>query len=271
MFPRKKLRLLRNTSTVLFLLGLLLLADGVVKTYSSRRYLKGFADAIVPLDGSAEEKTRALLGWFRHTPSRSDTIVQGASDLRDPVNIVQNEHLLKICGSASNAFLNLADAGGLTTRRLLLLAPSGGTAHVVVEVKWDDRWVVVDPQHAAVFTDATGRPLTRDELHDPAVFQHAISRIPGYSPSYTFTHTAHLHLRRIPFLGALLERMLNRFSPGWDNALDWGYVPENPSLWPILLSLPLLLLAVLLRFAGRAYMLRRPEAKAVALHEIARA
>lgn len=271
MFPREKLRLLRNTSTVVFLLGLLLFADGVVKTYSSHRYLKGFADAIVPLNGSAEEKSEALLAWFRHTPSRSGTLVQGTSDLRDPVYIVQNERLLKICGSASNAFLNLADAGGLTTRRLLLFGPSGGTAHVVVEVKWDDRWVVVDPQHAAVFTDAAGRPLTRDELRDPAVFQDAISRIPGYSSLYTFQHTAHLHLKRIPFLGALVERALNRFSPGWDNALDWGYVPENPSLWPILLSLPLLLLAILLRFAGRHYMHHQPEANAAALHEIARA
>jgi hypothetical protein len=44
-------------------------------------------------------------------------------------------------------------------------------------------------------------------------------------------------------VGGWLRRTLDRLSPGWEEGIDWGYVPENPSLWPILVALPLLLLA----------------------------
>ena len=77
------------------------------------------------------------------------------------MNIVQNARLLKVCGSASNAFMNLADAAGLKVRRLLLLDPSGDTMHVVAEVQWGDRWVVVNPQQGLVFKDQLGRALNQ--------------------------------------------------------------------------------------------------------------
>lgn len=232
--------LLGRSSDALAIIAFLLLVYGLAWNYASHRYLKGFADAIIPLEGSAQEKTEALLAWFRHQPQRSDNLVEGATNLRDPVNIVQNERLLKVCGSASNAFMNLADAAGLSARRLLLLAPSGGAMHVVAEVRWGDRWVAVDPQQGQVFKDHLGHALTREELHRPEVFHDAISRLPSYNPAYTFERTSHLHLQRLPWVGDLLRRTLDRLSPGWEAVIDWGYVPENPSLWPVLLALPLL-------------------------------
>jgi hypothetical protein len=230
---------------VIFTLGLFIY--GVALTYSTRRYLKGFSDAIVPLDGSAEMKTEALLRWFRDEPQRLNTHVEGAGMLRDPVTIVQNRQLLKVCGSASNAFINLADAAGLKTRRLLLIAASGNVMHVVAEVQWDQRWVAVDPQQGRVFRDPLGRALSKEELRDPQVFQDAISGMPGYNPSYTFEHTRHLHLRRIP-LGDLLRRILTYLFPVWEEAVNWAYIPENPSLWPIVISLPLFFLGNLLNW-----------------------
>ena len=200
-----------------------------------------------------EEKAEALLKWFRNEPQRTDSLLEGPASLRDPVNIVQNARLLKVCGSATNAFMNLADVAGVKTRRLLLLDESGSAKHVVAEVQWGDRWVVVDPRSASVFEDSSGRALTKEELRDPAVFRDAISRIPGYSPTYTFERTAHLRLERIPLLGGLLRRTLDRVSPGWEEALDWGYFPENPSLWPILASLPLLLLGILIHLIVGRY------------------
>ena len=256
----------KRGSDCLLLAGLLLLTYGLAWTFTTHAYLKGFADAIVPLDGSPQQKTEALLGWFRNAPPRNDVQLEGSIELRNPVNIVQNEKLLKICGSASNAFLNLADVAGLRTRRLLLLDSSGGTMHVVTEVKWGEQWAVVDPQQGRVFKDQVGRPLTKEELRDPGVFQDAISRIPGYSPSYTFERTAHLHLSRLPILGKPLQRTLNRLSPGWDEAIDWAYFPENPSLWPILLSLPLLLMAILIRVCIKGYS-RRLQVTTKQLHQ----
>lgn len=240
-------------SNALIISVLLLVCYGVAWTYSTHRYLQGFSDAIVPLVGSPEEKSEALLEWFRHQPERSDDFLEGTTSLRNPVNIVRNTHLLKICGSAANAFINLADVAGLRTRRLLLVDDSGGAKHVVAEVQWSERWVVVDPQQGRVFRDHAGRPLTKEQLHDPNVFRDAISLIPGYDPSYGFERTAHLHLRRIPVVGNLMRQALDRFVPGWEEAIDWGYFPENPSLWPVLMSVPLLLLAVLLRLIVNRY------------------
>ena len=237
----------------LAIIAFLLLVYGLTWTYATHRYLKGFADAIVPLEGSPQEKTEALLNWFRHEPERGDALLEGSTRLRDPVNIVQNGHLLKICGSATNAFINLADVAGLKARRLLLLDRSGGTMHVVAEVEWGEQWVVADPQQGRMFKDQLGRPLTKEELHHPEVFQDAIRRMPGYSPGYTFERTAHVHLERLPFLGHYLRRSLNGLSPGWEEAADWGYFPENPSLWPILISIPMLLFGVLVRLMVDRY------------------
>ena len=233
----------------LIILGALgLFVYGIAWNFSTRRYLTGFADAIIPLAGSPQEKTEALLGWFHDEPQRNDSPASGSEGLlhdRDAVNIVQNTRLLKVCGSASNAFMNLADASGLKVRRLLLLDHSGGTMHVVAEVLWGDRWIVVNPQQGLMFKDHLGRALTKEELRNPEVFQDAISMMPGYDPTYTFDHTIHLRLERIPILGSYLRRLLDRLAPRWEESINWSYFPENPALWLMFISLPLLLLGVL--------------------------
>jgi|SRR5579864_1517614 len=264
---RRWVVLLGFGSNALAISAFLLVIYGVGWTYATHRYLKGFADAIVPLEGSSEAKSEALLTWLRRRPERLDDTVEGSAAQRDPVDIVQNARLLKVCGSAANAFINLADAAGLRTRRLLLLDESGSAKHVVAEVQWGERWVVVDPQRGRVFKDRQGRALTKEELHDPEVFQDAISRMPGYSPLYTFERTAHLHLSRIPLLGNLLRRILDRLSPSWEEAIDWGYFAENPSLWPILICLPLLLLSVFIRFLADRNCRNRPDVEVVRLRE----
>jgi hypothetical protein len=173
------------------------------------------------------------------------------------VGVVQDARLLNVCGSASNAFINLAEAAGLKTRRLLLLDASGGTKHVVVEVKWDDRWVVVDPSFRSVFRDHSGRALTKQDLRNPEIFRDAISRIPNYTPTYTFEHNVHIRLTRILVLGPFLRRALNFSFPKWEEAINWGYFAESPSLWPIFASLPLFLVGIFIRFVLHWYGRRR--------------
>jgi hypothetical protein len=232
---------------VLVIAAVCLLTCSLAWNFSTRCYLRGFADAIVPVDGSSQEKSEALLAWLRHEPGRNRAPGdQGI--LRDPVWIVQNAQLLKVCGSASNAFLNLADAARLNTRRLLLLDSTGGAKHVVVEVQWGKRWVVVDPSLGLVFKDGLGRALSKENLRDPVIFQDAVSRMPGYSRTYTFEHTHQIRLERVPLLGAVLRHVLNRLFPAWEGAIDWAYVLENPSLWPMLASIPLLLSGILIRW-----------------------
>jgi hypothetical protein len=246
--PGAFMRVTRIAARVLIVSALILFAYSLAWNFSTRRYLKGFADAIVPLGASPQEKTEALTEWFHHEPQRIAYVATESTGLlhdRDPVTIVQNARLLKICGSASNAFMNLADVAGLKVRRLLLLDQSGGAVHVVAEVQWGDRWVVVNPQQGLVFKDHLGRGLTKEELRDPEVFRDAISRMPGYSSTYTFERTHHIRLERIPILGELLRGLLDHVAPGWEESINWGYFPENPSLWLMLVSLPLLLLGIL--------------------------
>ena len=233
----------RYLSRMLVFVGIALLVHGLAWNYSTRRYLEGFADAIIPLDGTPEQKSEALLEWLRHAPERRAGEFDHASP-RDAVGVVQDARLLKVCGSASNAFINLGEAVGLKTRRLLLLDTAGGSKHVVVEVEWGNRWAVVDPSFRAVFRDRSGQPLTKEELRNPEVFQDAISRIPTYNPDYTFERTVHLHLMRIPVMGTFLRRALDFLFPRWEDTANWGYLPEHPSLWPIVMSVPLFLLGI---------------------------
>lgn len=86
-----------------------------------------------------------------------------------------NRQLLNVCGTATNAFLNLGRSGGLNVRRLLLLTPERNTKHVVAEVLIDDRWIIVDPAYRAILRNAKGQMLTREELRNPTVFRQAIS------------------------------------------------------------------------------------------------
>jgi len=254
----------RFASRAIILAAVCLAIYGLGWNYSTKRYLKGFADAIIPLSGSAQEKTEALVEWFHHEPKRADSslpVSAGVFDGRDPVYIVQNARLLGVCGTSSNAFMNLAAAAGLRVRRLLLLDQHGGTIHVVAEVQWGERWVVVNPQQGLVFKDKQGRGLTKQELRDPTVFADAISRMPGYDPKYNFQHTIHLHLERIPVLGHALRVAFNHLIPGWDEAVNWAYFPENPSLWLIFASIPLFLLGILGDLVVRRYRRHRPGAK----------
>jgi hypothetical protein len=257
----------RYLSSTLILVGVALFFYGTAWNYATRRYLEGFADAIVPLNGTPEQKSEALLDWLRHTPSRRHGVADQASP-RDPVGVVQDARLLAVCGSASNAFINLADAAGLKSRRVLLLNASGGSKHVVVEVEWGDRWAVVDPSFRAVFRDGSGRPLTKEELHNPETFQDAISRIPDYSPEYSFERTVHVHLTRIPVLGESLRRTLEFLFPRWEEMANWGYLPEHPSLWPIVMSFPLFLLGVLIGVIACRYSWRQLGAKTFGFREL---
>ena len=61
---------------------------------------------------------------------------------RDPENTLNYQQLLEVCGTATNAFLNLSRSAGLETRRLLLLTTEPTAKHVVAEVHL--RWSLGD-------------------------------------------------------------------------------------------------------------------------------
>ena len=223
-------RILWASVNTLLVTSLVLLAVGLVWEYSTRRYLQGFADAVVPLSDNPEQKVEAILAWMEHVPARRTAEDPETLALRDPHMTLNYEQLLKVCGTATNAFVNLAASSGLDSRRLLLLSPDGGSKHVVAEVYLDGRWVVADPAFHQLFRDAQGRPVTRYQLQDPQVWQQATSVVPNYLATYTYEKTVHVRLTRIPYVGRYLRKALDKVVPGWEEEFDWTLLLERESL-----------------------------------------
>ena len=229
--------------------SVLLLLVVVVWEYSTRRYLKGFADAVVPLSASPDQKVEAILNWMERGPARRPGAVTESLALRDPNETLNYRQLLRVCGTATNAFINLAVSSGLPARRLLLLGPDRRSKHVLAEVRLDGRWVVVDPAYHALFRDEQGRFVARQELMDPRVWREATERIPGYPADYTFERTAHVRLARMPLVGKLLRRTLDTVLPGWEEIVNWTLVLERESLALAIVALFLVCIALALRTA----------------------
>jgi hypothetical protein len=206
------------------------------REYSLRWYLDGFSDAIVPNSVPAEQKLMAILDWMRAEPSRAIATDPETLSKRDPENTLTYKQLLNVCGTATNAFLNLARSSDLRVRRLLLLGPDRSTKHVVAEVLIGDRWIIVDPTYRVVMKDAQSHYLTRSELKNPAVFSEAISAIPNYPREYNYDQFAHVRLARLPLEGFHMRRFLDWIYPGWEEAIDWSLLLERESFFYLVLS-----------------------------------
>jgi hypothetical protein len=224
------------SSNALLAVALVAMLYSFVREYSVRRYLDGFSDAIVPNSLPAERKVEAILSWMHAEPSRANTANPEALDRRDPETTLTYRQLLNVCGTATNAFLNLARSSDLQVRRLLLLTPDHKAKHVVAEVLIDRRWIIVDPAYRMIMKDAHGHSLTRGELRDPAVFSEAAGAIPNYPREYTYDQFAHVRLARLPLEGVVrLRRLLDKVYPGWDEAVDWSLLLERESFFYLVL------------------------------------
>jgi hypothetical protein len=204
--------------------------------YSVREYLRGFSDALIPAASSSEQKVEAILSWMRSGPQRP--VARNVEDLskRDPETTLNYQQLLSVCGTATNAFLNLARSSGLDARRLLLLTPERNTKHVVAEVYIDGRWIIVDPTYRAIMRDAQGHLLTRKELQNPAVFEQATSTLANYPSEYNYQNFAHVRVARLPLQGLGLRRLFDWLNPGWDEAFDWSLLLERESFFILFVS-----------------------------------
>jgi Transglutaminase-like superfamily len=213
---------------------------------SMRRYLEGFSDAIVSAEASPQQKGEAILAWMRNGPARLETQHPTELSARDPQDTLNYGQLLEVCGSATNAFLNLARSAGLNSRRLLLLSPEHTAKHVVAELEVDRRWVIVDPAYRAFMKDAQGNLLTRKDLQNPEIFREATSALPGYLPEYTYERFAHVRLAAFPF-GAQIRHLLESAFPTWEERLDWTLLLERRSFMYLFISIASLIVLALAR------------------------
>lgn len=221
-------------------------------------YLKGFAHAIIPLTAAPEDQVETVLAWMRQGPLRLRVGSEDSLDVRDPAVSLNYKELLQVCGSATNAFVNLMSGAGLDSRRLLLLNERREAMHVLSEVRLNGRWIVVDPALRAVFRGADGSLLTRAQLRDPGVFREAMQRIPGYDPAWTYERTTHVRVERIPYVGRALRAGLDRLNADWEEALGtWPLVLERRSSIVLVSTLGILVAAAVARAALGWYLEKR--------------
>jgi hypothetical protein len=205
--------------------------------FSTRSYLKGFSDAIIPASDDPEQKIEAILQWMAHGPARRNVADPGGLAARNPEDTLNIQRLLAVCGTATNAFVNLAQSSGLQARRLLLLNENALSKHVVVEVMIGDRWVVVDPSYHFILRTPDGYFPTRAELKDPAMFRAATQSIPNYPVAYTYENTVHVRLARIPWIGRRLRGIFNFIWPPWEEAINWTLLVERESFAMLIASI----------------------------------
>lgn len=234
---------------MLLVSSVLLTLFGVGWEYSTRLYLSGFSNAVLPYASSPEQKVTAILAWMQQGPARSNEYYGDDEQDRDPVDTLNYKELLTVCGTATNAFVNLAAAGGLEARRLLLLDAQGlNTNHVVAEVNLNGRWAIVDPSfHVLLRSNEDGHLLTKQELAHPEVLQDATSNIPGYDPAYNYEHTAFIHFARLPVVGGFLQSELNSIPPSWQEQINWTVLVERQSYDTIVAGIVLLCFGICLR------------------------
>jgi transglutaminase-like putative cysteine protease len=230
-------------------LALLSVSYSIGWEYSVRRYLDGFSDAIVPSSEPAEQQAQAILDWMRRGAPRTLAVDPSALDTRDPETTLNYRQLLAVCGTATNAFLNLARSNGLSARRLLLLAEDRTAKHVVAEVLIDGRWVIADPAYRVLLRDAKGRLLTREELRNPPVFAEATSVVSGYPKDYTYDRVAHVRLARLPMVGFGVHWILDKAFSGWEEQFDWTLLLERESFFALCASALALCVFVSLRIS----------------------
>jgi hypothetical protein len=241
-------RVLWRTVNGLLIFALLFVGYSSVWEYSVRRYLKGFSDAIVRSPASPEEKIDSILTWIRAGAPRPSAANVNELSARDPEDTLNYSQLLTICGTATNAFLNLSRSAGLSSRRLLLLTPEHTAKHVVAEVLVDGRWIIVDPTYRTILRDAQGHTLTRKDLQNPVIFAQATSTIPGYLPGYNYQKFAHVRLARLPLDGLGLRYLLRKVYPTWDEDFDWSLVLERESFFFFFVSSVFFIFFFLVRF-----------------------
>jgi len=251
----------------LLALAVLLTAYSAMWEFSTRKYLKGFSDAIVPVAATPEQKIEAILDWMAHGPARQATGLDGAAPHRDPIDTLNYQALLQVCGTATNAFINLGDSVGLVTRRLLLLDSQRLVKHVSAEVLVNGGWIVVDPAFRVILRGPNGQFLTREQLADPATLAAATKNVPGYNPLYSYESTAHIRLGRLPFFGLPLRRVLGAVVPGWEDSPTLSLLAERESLAVVLASLCLVILLLLIRASLRWYGEHRLGLHAVRMRE----
>jgi hypothetical protein len=178
---------------------------------------------------------------------------------RDPEETLNYRDLLRVCGTATNAFINVARSSGLPARRLLLMDHWGlKVSHVVAEVQVDGKWIVVDPAFRTIMRDSSGQLLSRDELRNPATLAIAHERHPRLRSDVVplRSHRAH-PLGQNPADREICCGRMASYWPTWSDSLFWTMLVERESFGFMILSFVIFVSLLFFRVALRWYAEKR--------------
>ena len=132
---------------VLLAVSLVAVLYGAGWEFSTRSYLKGFSDAIIPASDDTEQKVEAILQWMAHGPVRRSSAdpadLPGAQSGRNAQHSTTSASLRHGDERVREPCADQRPARAATS----LIGSIRVSKHVVVEVLIGDRWVVVDPSY----------------------------------------------------------------------------------------------------------------------------
>jgi len=129
-----------------------------------------------------------------------------------------------VCGSATNAFLNLTRSAGVESRRSCWLTHSA-PRNTVAEVYIDDAGSLLTQPTARLSRMLTAICFTRRNLQNPAFFARPPAD-PRYIPDYSYESYAHVRLAALPLHGFHIRWVLDVSSrlgtSTWTGAFCWS-------------------------------------------------
>ena len=183
--------------------------------YDEQRWLRSKAREITSNHGAHDERSQILAlrdyvrRYVRHENAPYDDRPFFRATARETLESGRG-----YCGESSRAYINLLGNIGISSRRINLY---GDMNHVIVEVRLQSgRDILVDPQdndRSNGFFDCQDREL---------------DQIVGGGRSL-FSDYSTIHLRRIPYLGEIVQRVRLRYSP-------FTWTMENPWLIKALMA-----------------------------------
>jgi hypothetical protein len=202
------------------IVSLYCLLISTVWNVGNTHYLRGLAEGINTNATDPVKKVENILDWLEYRSGLVGETEGTIGNQRDVIGILSGKQFLRVCGTASFAFVNIAKESGLEARRLILMGPGAEAKHVVSEVLIDDKWVVVDPAFTTLMRDSNGKLLTRENLKNPAVLKSATKEMANYQDRFTYENATHLRFESVPLLGKAARWTLNLINSNWEDHVE---------------------------------------------------
>jgi hypothetical protein len=111
------------------------------------------------------------------------------------------------CGGNSLVLAQLLQGMGYEVRTGQMMVNNKFGGHIILEVKNNDKWVVLDPLYNLSFRNDKGDLASFDELHNNWAYYE--KQVPvHYNKSYKYSGLQHTNWAKIPVLGQLLYNCL---------------------------------------------------------------